>query len=254
VQIELYKDADALGRRGAELVLEQLGAAIAQRGEAVLLGATGASQEVVLSSLAASDFAWDRVTILHLDEYVGISDDHPASIRRCLRERLIDRIHPKQFIPIEGEKSLPEVLHYLDDLVAGITIDAALVGVGENAHIAFNDPPADFEAAEPFRVVTLDRRSKEQQVREGQFPSADRVPTQAITMTVPQILRSSRIVSCVPFQVKAPAIRDLLAGTVTNMVPATALCSHSDVWFLLDQDSASQTPPDRLAAYDAREV
>lgn len=254
MHVEVHEDSRAVGRRGAELVIEQLHRALQHRGEAALLVATGASQMHVLEQLCAATFPWELVTVLHLDEYIGLTEDHPASFRRYLRERLIEKIPLKRFIPINAEGDISRALRLLEETVEGLEIDAGLVGIGENAHIAFNDPPADFVCADCFRVATLDLRCKEQQVREGWFASVEEVPSQAITMTVSQILRSRRIVSCVPFAVKAEAVRATLEHPVSEEVPSTALRSHPDVWLILDGPSASGTSTATLATYSAGAV
>jgi len=252
MHVEVYEDAQAVGKRGAVLAVEQLKVAIAERGEAVLLVSTGASQFAVMEHLCAADVPWDLVSVLHLDEYVSLPADHPASFRRYLRERLVDVVRPRRFVPVDADGELGEVLPLLETLATEFPVDAALIGVGENAHIAFNDPPADFSAAEAFRVVTLDRRCREQQVREGWFPTVEAVPEQAVTMTVWQILRSKRIISCVPYDLKAEAVRAMLEEPVSEDVPATALRDHTDMWLILDTASAAKTPRNVLAKYQSQ--
>lgn len=252
MRVEVHEDAQAVGRRGAALAVEQLKGTIAERGEATLLVSTGASQFAVMEHLSAADLAWDRVTVLHLDEYVGLPADHPASFRRYLRERLVDVVRPRCFVPVDADGELGEVLPPLEAVAAELPVDAALIGVGENGHIAFNDPPADFNAAEAFRVVTLDRRCREQQVREGWFPTFEAVPAQAVTMTVRQILRSRRIISCVPYDTKAEAVRAMLEEPISEDVPATALRDHMDMWLILDVASASKTPRHVFTTYESQ--
>lgn len=249
MRVEIHPDAKSLGSRGAELAVGHLRAAIQATGQGVLLVSTGASQFTVMEALVAADLKWDRVTVLHLDEYVGLAPDHPASFRRYLHERLIDVVRPKRFVPVDVGEDVVAGISRLNETVVEVSVDVALVGVGENAHLAFNDPPADFTIQDPFHLVTLDRRCRGQQVREGWFTTLEDVPSQAVTMTVRQILRSSHIVSCVPYEVKAPAVRSLLESPVSEAVPATALRGHPDVWLLLDHGSASKTPTTTLARY-----
>lgn len=247
MQVEVHEDSQRLGRRGAELVVDRLRQATAAKGEATLLVSTGASQLTVIAALTAQSLAWEHITILHLDEYVGLEERHPASFRRYLRDRLVDKVHPGRFVPIDTEGDVSVALRRLNETVSKLHVDAALIGIGENAHIAFNDPPADFTDDRAFKLVSLDERCRRQQVGEGWFASPEQVPGQAITMTVRQILRSDLIVCCVPYKIKAEAVAATLEQPVGEAVPATALRCHPNVWVLLDRESASNLSPGTLA-------
>jgi glucosamine-6-phosphate deaminase len=178
--------------------------------------------------------------MFHLDEYVGISADRPASFRRYLHERLVNIVHPKVVHFIEGDTSHPQAeCDRLNDLITQCEIDVAFVGIGENGHLAFNDPPADFETEEPYIVVDLDEACRRQQVGEGWFAGIEDVPEQAISMSIKQIMKSRSIICIVPDKRKAQAVHDCLEGNVTPQHPASILQKHSDTWMYLDADSAS---------------
>lgn len=246
LKIEVAPDAAAAGRRAAEHGAGLLREALRRSGEAVVVVATGASQFGVLASLVqAPGVAWERVTVFHLDEYLGVPVGHPASFRRFLWERF----HSKLPVPLRA-------FHYLDGqadepqgecrrvgrLLATATVDVAFIGIGENAHLAFNDPPADFETREPYLVVELDEACRRQQLGEGWFKSLDEVPRRAISMSVRQILMSRHLVVTVPDARKAVAVRDSLLGPVTPEVPASILREHPECTLFLDAAAASLVP------------
>lgn len=224
---------------GAGLLRETL----ETRGEAVIIVATGASQFDMLSTLVAEpDIRWDRVTVFHLDEYVGLPVTHPASFRRYLWERFHSRLPlpVKAFHYINAETDAEaERLRLNSLLTAAGPADVAFVGIGENGHLAFNDPPADFETGEPYILVTLDEACRRQQAGEGWFPDWQSVPERAVSMSVRQILTSRSIVCTVPDARKAEAVRGALEGEVTPDVPASALRQHGDCRLFLDAASAS---------------
>ena len=211
-----------------------------QRARARLLLSTGQSQFEVLGHLVRSDVDWRRVDVFHLDEYVGLGGDHPASFRRYLRERVAEIVPVSMhYVDPSSEATVAEVA----SAVSAAPIDVALVGVGENGHIAFNDPPADLETQEPYITVELDAACRAQQVREGWFATAQDVPTRAVTMSVHQILRSRTIVSVVPRAPKAPAVARLMAASgVSAELPASALLEHPDWCLVLDRASAQSLP------------
>ena len=187
---------------------------------------------------------WDKVVMFHLDEYINLAETHKASFRKYLKERFIQVVNPKKAYLVNGEGNVEENIAILTEELEKAPIDVALVGIGENAHIAFNDPPADFETDKAYIIVNLDQTCKQQQVNEGWFGSLDEVPAQAISMTVPQILKSRTIVTIVPGIRKSDAIQKTLsAETVTNLVPATILKTHPDWNLFLDGDSASKAIP-----------
>ncbi|MCZ8515003.1 glucosamine-6-phosphate deaminase [Paenibacillus filicis] len=241
MKVRILKNADELGREAAALASQVLRKRISDSGKARLVLSTGASQFETLEALITlDDMDWSKVEMFHLDEYVGLSSRHPASFRKYLKERFVDLvpIHKAHFV--NGEGSLQEHIADLTREIRKEPIDLALIGIGENAHVAFNDPPANFDTKESYIVVDLDESCKRQQVREGWFDSLDEVPKQAITMTVHQIMQSEVIISSVPHKVKARAIRDFFANDVNNQVPATILKTHPNYTLFLDEQSASE--------------
>lgn len=247
MQIVISETKQELGRRAAEHAAEAIRHAVAERGEANIVVATGASQFEMLAELvAAPDIDWSRVTAFHLDEYVGLSESHPASFRRYLQERFVSRLPAplRAFHAINGEGANGEgdvaaECHRLNALIAGLTIDVALVGIGENGHLAFNDPPADFETEEPYIVVNLDEACRRQQFGEGWFDSLQEVPSRAISMTIQQIMKAREIICSVPDERKAAAVKAALQGPVSPLVPASILQRHQAVTIYLDRASAS---------------
>jgi glucosamine-6-phosphate deaminase len=228
--------ADAAAKFAAETLREALGSNETVR----LVAATGASQLEFLDRLtSANGIDWSRIELFHLDEYVGVGRDHPASFARYIKERIIDRTNIWNYHLLDGMGDPSAVAAEASRRIASAPINLALVGVGENGHLAFNDPPADFEAEQPYVVVRLDQACRQQQVNEGWFPELSAVPQQAISMSVPQILRAKRIVCVVPDERKAHAMRAALKGPVSPQVPASALRIHPDAHIFLDSQSAS---------------
>lgn len=227
----------AAGKSGAELVRK----AIAQKGFANIILATGTSQFETLNQLIAeSGIDWSKVTLFHLDEYIGLPITHPASFRKYLKERFISKVpNLKGVNLIDGEVDQTTECERLSALILAHPIDVAFVGIGENGHLAFNDPPADFETEKPYIVVELDEACRKQQLGEGWFPSLEAVPTKAISMSVKQILKSKAIICSVPDLRKAQAVKDTIENPVSNLFPATALQLHPDCTCFLDTDSAS---------------
>lgn len=251
MRIVVVKDRPALGRWVAPRAAQALREVIAQQGQAHLLVATGSSQFEVLSELAAQpDIAWDRVHGFHLDEYVGLGDDHPASFCRYLRERFVEKVPLASFLYLNGLREPGEMTREASAAISQITIDVALVGVGENGHLAFNDPPADFVTEHPYIVVQLDEACRQQQVGEGWFAGMDDVPTQAMSMSVQQILKSKQIFCSVPDERKADAIAAMLSGEITPSVPASILREHANTTLVLDEAAASRVQGEALAAME----
>ena len=230
-----------LGRAAAERAAAAIGEAIARNAEARVIAATGASQFEFLDALTATPgVEWGRVEMFHLDEYVGISDRHPASFRRYLRERIVEKVHPRAFHFLAGDAADPVAeCRRVGALLARTPIDAAFVGIGENGHLAFNDPPADFETEEPYLVVELDEACRRQQLGEGWFERLDDVPRRAISMSIRQILKAREILCIVPDARKAKAVRDCLEGEVTPVHPSSILQAHPATTVYLDRDSAA---------------
>ncbi|MBA2114197.1 glucosamine-6-phosphate deaminase [Bremerella alba] len=241
MKLEVLEDAKHLGVAAARRGAESLRKALAENGQANIIVATGASQFETLSALIAEpNIDWSRVTGFHLDEYLGLDDQHPASFCRYLRERFVDQVPLKQFHYVNGISSVPhQVCQQLGQLIQTHPIDVAFVGIGENGHLAFNDPPADFETNNPYLVVDLDEACRKQQAGEGWFASINDVPTQAISMSCRQILKSKTIICSVPDQRKAKAVQSSLEGIVTPEVPASILQTHEDTTLFVDKSAAS---------------
>lgn len=242
MEIQRFETKDAMGRAAAAWAVSRILNALAQRGEARIIVATGASQFEVLADVVASGLDWSRVTAFHLDEYVGLPLAHPASFRKFLRERFVDLVPGlRAFHYVNGEAPDPAAeCRRLDTLIRAAPVDVALIGIGENGHLAFNDPPADFDTEDSYLVVNLDEACRRQQVGEGWFPSLDAVPRQAISMSVRRILATRALVCTVPDTRKAAAVRAALEGPLTNMVPASILRTHPQCGLFLDAAAASQ--------------
>jgi glucosamine-6-phosphate deaminase len=241
MEVKVLKDKAAVGEAAAAQAAEAIRNAIAARGTAHLIAATGASQFEFLDALVrAPGIEWPRTVFFHLDEYVGIPDTHPASFRRYLKERIVDRVHPGAFHLIQGDAADPVAeCARVGAILAQHPIDVAFVGIGENGHLAFNDPPADFTVEVPYLVVTLDEACRRQQLGEGWFATIDDVPRRAISMSIRQILKSREIVCVVPDARKARAVRDCLQGPVSTMHPASALQDHPRTTVYLDPPAAA---------------
>jgi len=228
--------AQAAGAKAAEIIRR----ALADRGKAYIIAATGASQFEFLEALVNQDLNWKHTTFFHLDEYVGLAASHSASFRRYLKERIADVVNPGAFHFINGEaENLTEECRRVGVLISRQMIDVAFVGVGENGHLAFNDPPADFETTEPYLVVNLDEGCRRQQIGEGWFKDLDEVPRQAISMSIQQILKAREVMCVVPDRRKAQAIRDCLELEVSPLRPASILQEHPCATVYLDRESAS---------------
>jgi glucosamine-6-phosphate deaminase len=241
MEIRVFDTKAELGRTAAARAAAVIGDAIARQGSARVIAATGASQFEFLQALTATKGVdWSRVEMFHLDEYVGISDTHPASFRRYLRERIVDRVHPSVFHFLAGDAADSAAeCRRVGALLAERPVDVAFVGIGENGHLAFNDPPADFTTEEPYLVVELDEACRRQQLGEGWFASLDEVPRRALSMSVRQILKAREILCIVPDARKAAAVRDCLDGTVSPLYPSSILQTHARTTLYLDRDSAS---------------
>jgi glucosamine-6-phosphate deaminase len=241
MEIQIFDGKPELGRAAAARAASSIEAALARSGKARVIAATGASQFEFLDALTAKQGVdWSRVEMFHLDEYVGVSDTHPASFRRYLRERIVERVHPAAFHFLAGDAADPMAeCRRVAKLLQQAPIDVAFVGIGENGHLAFNDPPADFTTEEPYLVVELDEACRRQQLGEGWFASLDDVPRRAISMSCRQILKSSEVLCIVPDARKAQAVRDCLDGSVNPQHPASILQTHSRTALYLDRASAA---------------
>ena len=248
---KVYKTCEEMGMAAAKHAAEKLNKTIAEKGSARILLSTGASQFPFFSAFVREDVDWSRVEMFHLDEYVGISPEHPASFNKYLRERFIDIVHPGKYHIIDGRHDPNETIAELTALLAERKVDLGLIGIGENGHIAFNDPPADFSDTRAYKVVTLSDTCIAQQLHEGWFENADAAFKQAISMTCSKIMDCESIISVVPYAVKAQAISDTLTSPLTENVPATLLKSHKDVTVYLDADSAALVPKEVLESFKA---
>lgn len=240
MQINVHQDKEESGKAAAELGAQLLRETLSL-GDATIIVATGSSQFDMLSALVAQpEIDWSRVTGFHLDEYLGIDDQHPASFRKYLKERFVDKVPMKKFHYVSGESDPRAECDRLGEIISQSQVDVAFIGIGENGHLAFNDPPADFETEEPYLVVDLDQACREQQMGEGWFPDLDSVPTRAISMSVKQILKSKHIVCTVPDERKSLAVQQAVEGDVSPSVPASILQSHPNTNLFLDQAAASR--------------
>ena len=234
IHIDIANSAEELGKRAAWEIALTILSAIEDRGKARIILSTGQSQFETLKELVEFPVDWSKVEMFHLDEYVGISPEHPASFRKYLTDRFVSKVSLKE-VHFVGSESIEALSAELESR----PVDIGVIGIGENGHIAFNDPPADFDTESAYKIVTLDRKCREQQVHEGWFASVDEVPEKAITMCVRRIMASKHIVSAVPFRVKAEAVRNTITEKVSPYIPATILKTHPDWSLFLDRDSAS---------------
>ena len=237
MEIRISRTPEQLGQSAARHAAYLLNQAIAERGEARLLLSTGASQFEALRALVKENVQWDKVTMFHLDEYVGLPETHIASFRKYLKERFISLVPLKAAWLVDGTR---EGIARITEELRKAPIDVGLIGIGENSHIAFNDPPADLETKESYIIVDLDERCKQQQCGEGWFASVDEVPKQAVSMTVYQILQCRTILSIVPHAVKAEAVYKALYAPQDAWTPASQLRTHPDWTLYLDRDSAEK--------------
>jgi len=238
--VKVFQSSSELGREAAEAAAAALRDAIARRGKARIIVATGASQLCFFKELVASPkIDWGRVEMFHLDEYVGLPMTHGASFRKYLLERFIKPAGVGCYHLLVGEGDVTAVCRRVGAELKAAPIDAAFVGIGENGHLAFNDPPADFTTEEPYLIVNLDQACRRQQVGEGWFNEISEVPQQAISMSVRQILKSRKILCVVPDRRKARAVKACLEGEISPAEPASILRTHPDVTLYLDMDSSS---------------
>jgi glucosamine-6-phosphate deaminase len=240
VRLAIYADRLTLSRAAAAHAADALRQCIRAKGSARIVAATGASQITFLEALtSAPGVDWSQVEMFHLDEYVGLAITHPASFRRYLLDRLIDKVGIGRYHLLDGDSDPEQVARAVGDALTTRPVDLALVGIGENGHLAFNDPPADFTTERPYLIVTLDDACRRQQVGEGWFPSIEEVPTLAISMSVRQILKSAEIIAVVPDARKAAAVKACVEEAVSPMAPASILQTHPNTTLYLDHASAA---------------
>jgi glucosamine-6-phosphate deaminase len=238
----MYEDPKDLGYHAATIGAMRIRQALATKESVSIILATGASQFTMLENLVAQDIDWSRVTVFHLDEYVGLDMSHPASFRKYLKERFSDKVGPvRAFHYINGDApDLQQEVSRINGLISSSPIAVAFIGIGENGHLAFNDPPADLETKEPYLVVELDDACRKQQVGEGWFASVQDVPTHAVSMSIPQILKSDCIVCSVPDIRKADAVHMAVHAPIDKFNPCASLRTHADCYLMLDSSSASR--------------
>jgi glucosamine-6-phosphate deaminase len=242
MHLEIKNDALELGQAAGREAGERIRQAIEEKGAANIILATGTSQFETLNQLIREqDIDWGKVTMFHLDEYIGIPDSHPASFRKYLKERFLGKVSPLKAAHLVNGETNPEAeCVWLGDLITRFPIDIALVGIGENGHLAFNDPPADFDTEEPYIIVELDDACRKQQYGEGWFKALEDVPRQAISMSIRQILKSKEIICSVPDERKAEAVRSSIEQPVSNLFPASILQTHDRCTVYLDKSSAAK--------------
>lgn len=241
MQVHIYPGSHQAGNAAGEKTASLIKNAINENGIARIILATGTSQFDILQHLVRDkSIEWSKVIMFHLDEYIGLPETHIASFRKYLKERFLDLVSPlKKVHLINGEIDATEECDQLNKRITQHPIDVALVGIGENGHLAFNDPPADFDTHDPYIIVALDDACRRQQVNEGWFTSTNEVPTHAISMSINQIMKSKHIICTVPGKRKAVAVRQCLQQTVSNLFPASILQQHEHCDIYLDNDSAS---------------
>lgn len=241
LSIEIYGQSKEMGAAAADYVTRKLNDAIVKKGGANLILATGASQFSFLEALQTKEIDWGKITVFHLDEYKGISESHPASFRKYLKERILNKVAPKKIYFLNGDAAnlQLEIKNYEEALQAH-PIDIACIGIGENGHIAFNDPAvADFQDPKLVKVVELDEACRNQQLGEGWFPSFDDVPKEAVTLTITAIMNCEAISCVVPAERKAQAVYNSLYGDISTSCPASILRTHPETVLFLDKASAS---------------
>ena len=249
MKLVVFNTKEELGKASAQHAASLINAAIQTQGYARILLSTGASQFPFFTEFVKQPIDWSKVEMFHLDEYVGISEEHPASFKRYLLDRFVNIVNPGKYYLINGEKQPEETIAELTALLNEKPVDVGLIGIGENGHIAFNDPPADFNDTRAYKVVTLDDRCLQQQIGEGWFKTVEETYKQAISMTCPQIMKCKSIISVVPYKVKAEAIYNTLTREITPEVPATLMKTHADCTVYCDADSASLLNEKIIAQY-----
>jgi glucosamine-6-phosphate deaminase len=250
--LRVFEDKNSLARAAAAQAAAVIRSGIAHRGRVRVVAATGTSQFEFLDVLTAiSGVEWKHVELFHLDEFIGLPTDHPASFCKFLQERLIGKTGIGQYHLLNGDADPSKVIHHVGEAINLSPIDITFTGIGENGHLAFNDPPADFQTEEPYIVVHLDERCRQQQVGEGWFPDLSDVPKHAISMSIRQILKAQEIICVAPDARKARAIQACFEGEISPLTPASILRTHAHATVYLDQDSARLLSPGTISAFAA---
>lgn len=239
MEIIISQTKQELGKKAAKHGADLIRNAIKKNGIANIIVATGASQFEMLTELVKEEINWSAVRAFHLDEYVGMEETHPASFRKYLKERFVDIVSPMEFNYVNGSDNAEEECARLEKIISQFPIDVAFVGIGENSHLAFNDPPADFETDAAYLVVNLNEACRRQQMGEGWFATLNDVPEQAISMSIKQIMKSRAIICSVPDARKADAVKKTVEDVISPETPASILKNHAATWLYLDKDSAS---------------
>jgi glucosamine-6-phosphate deaminase len=252
MRIAVFPDKKSLAKSAAAAATDALRLSIQKRGSARIIAATGAAQFEFLELLTQTPgIDWSKVEMFHLDEYIGIPADHPASFRKFLLVRLINKTGISRYHLLEGDRDPQQVIAAVTAEIRKAPIDVAFVGIGENGHLAFNDPPADFETEEAYIVVELDEACRRQQLGEGWFKSIEDVPRRAISMTVRQVLKAEQIFAIVPDTRKAPAISKCFGGDISPLAPASILRTHPNTVLYLDKNSAALLNSERISSLSA---
>jgi glucosamine-6-phosphate deaminase len=250
MRIRVFEGRGALGKAAAAQAAAGIQRAIQEKGKARIIGASAASQFEFLEALIATPgIDWKKVELFHLDEYIGLPKTHPASFCKFLQDRLISKTGLASYHFLNGEDEPAEVIRRTNAAISAAPIDVAFVGIGENGHLAFNDPPADFDTEEPYIVVNLDEACRQQQVGEGWFPNLEAVPARAISMSVRQVLKAKEILAVVPGPKKAQAIKACFDGPLSPMAPSSILRTHPDATIYLDRESSAILSPQALTAW-----
>jgi glucosamine-6-phosphate deaminase len=238
--LKVFNDKVSLGKAAAEQAAAAIRCAIQDHGHARVIAATAASQFEFLNALTkAPDIDWHQVELFHLDEYIGLPITHPGSFRKMLLEQVIQKTGITRYHLLDGDAHVPDVVRLASAALASAPVDIAFVGIGENGHLAFNDPPADFQTEKPYLIVKLDEACRLQQVGEAWFADISQVPTQAISMSIRQILKAKEILAVVPDTRKAQAVRACFEGEISPMAPASILRTHPNATIYLDKNSGA---------------
>ena len=247
--VRVFDDKKALGETAAEQASIAIRRAISAQGTARIIAATGMAQLDFLDALTRDEnIDWQKVEMFHLDEYVGLPATHPASFCKYLLERLINKVGLTKYHLLHGMGDANETVRVVSKALRAAPVDVAFVGIGENGHLAFNDPPADFQTEDPYIIVELDEACRRQQVSEGWFANISEVPRRAISMSVRQVLKAKEIIGVVPDARKAAAIKLCFDGEITPMAPASILRTHPAATIYLDRASASLLSPETISA------
>lgn len=249
MRIRTFDDKNKLGQAAAVQAADIIRQALKARGKARILVATGGSQFEFLEALTREKgIDWTKVEMFHFDEYIGLSIKHPASFRKYLLERLINKVGIKQYHLLDGEVDPEKVCKEVGALLASEPIDVAFPGIGENGHLAFNDPPADFDTEKPYIVVKLDEACRQQQIGEGWFKTMKEVPERAISISIKQLMKAKTLISVVPDARKAKAVKLCMEGTVSPHAPASIMRTHPDVTLYLDKQSSALLNPKTISS------